>query len=236
MILRRGDGLLSALSLNLPRLGSHREMKASAEKRSALKIQKQPADFVFKGGKEEEARSTIGQKRRGPKMKHLSTLGQDIEGLRNLQGLCTERLKELGVGASRAQKNKTRHFPTTPGKKAAVSGTPCKSKAVFGKPLRDLGPSSVIFDGEDIRVPHFLVAILNYLREHIETDGLFRKAGSTGRQRNLRLSIEEAETFFLSDGEKETTSPLDVGALLKLWLRELPEPLIPTRFHETFVK
>ena len=102
--------------------------------------------------------------------------------------------------------------------------------------LRDLAPSSIILDSEDVRVPHFLVAILNYLRENIETDGLFRKAGSAGRQRTLRIDIEEAETFFIQESDKDCISPLDVGSLLKQWLRELPEPLIPTRFHDTFLK
>ena len=37
--------------------------------------------------------------------------------------------------------------PTTPGKKS-ISGTPLKSSTVFGKPLRDLGPSSVLFETE----------------------------------------------------------------------------------------
>ena len=31
-------------------------------------------------------------------------------------------------------------------------------------------------------------------------------------------------------------SAIDVGSLLKQWLRELPEPLIPQEFHETFLK
>ena len=38
-----------------------------------------------------------------------------------------------------------------------------------------------------------------------------------------------------SDGEN-VPSALDVGSLLKQWLRELPEPLIPHKFHETFLK
>jgi hypothetical protein len=86
-----------------------------------------------------------------------------------------------------------------------------------------------------LTVPHFLVAILAYLRSHLDTDGLFRKAGSAGRQRSLRVEIEEAETFFVSQAEN-AISPLDVGSLLKQWLRELPEPLLPTRFHDSFLK
>lgn len=173
-------------------------------------------------------------------MKHCSSLSNDPESLRGLHGLSRERLKELGVAASRTSKSKTRHFPATPGRKSAQAQTPSSKQNVFGRPLRDLAPSSLVINsGEaqaDLQVPHFLVAILKFLRGHLETDGLFRKAGSAGRQRNLRVEIEEAETFFVDTSQNETVSALDVGSLLKQWLRELPEPLIPIRFHETFLK
>ena len=180
-------------------------------------------------------------------MKHGSSLSNDAESLRGLHGLCRERLKELGISSSRQnQKSKTRHFASTPGKKAMNPSikTPSKSakQSVFGRPLRDLPPSSVIISQEiQLQVPHFLVAILNYLRENLKTEGLFRKAGSAGRQRVLRAEIEEAETFFIDKAKEESKednflSALDVASLLKQWLRELPEPLIPQRFHETFLK
>ena len=168
-------------------------------------------------------------------MKNCSNLATDPDSLRGLHGLARERLKELGISVSRPQKSKLRAFPATPGKSKPAS----KPQNVFGRPLRDLAPSSVILEdnSEQLLVPHFLVAILNWLRERLETDGLFRKAGSAGRQRGLRVEIEEAETFFVGeDTEELTVSALDIGSLLKQWLRELPEPLIPTRFQDTFLK
>lgn len=171
-------------------------------------------------------------------MKNCSNLATDPDSLRSLHGLARERLKELGISVSRHQKSKLRHFPATPGRKTA-SNTPKTPQNVFGRPLRDLAPSSVILDenSEQLLVPHFLVAILNWLRGRLETDGLFRKAGSAGRQRGLRAEIEEAETFFVEeDNEEVTVSALDIGSLLKQWLRELPEPLIPLRFQDTYLK
>lgn len=175
-------------------------------------------------------------------MKHSSSFSNDAELLRGLHGLCRERLKELNVGLSRPQKSRARHFPATPGKKSSsAASAPAASgkQNVFGRPLRDLPPSTMILEEEqpiDLQVPHFLVAVLKYLREKLDTDGIFRKAGSACRQRNMRVEIEEAETFFMDAEKEETVSPLDVASLLKQWLRELPEPLIPYRFHDTFLK
>ena len=175
-------------------------------------------------------------------MKHSSSLCNDPESLRGLHGLCRERLKELGITSSRQQKSKTRHFPSTPGKKSTNPNakTPSKSakQSVFGRPLRDLPPTSVIIGQEiQLQVPHFLAAILNFLRDHLNTDGLFRKAGSAGRQKVLRANVEEVETFFVDKSNlDDIPSALDVGSLMKQWLRELPEPLIPQRFRETFLK
>ena len=42
-------------------------------------------------------------------------------------------------------------------------------------------------------------------------------------------------SYLASDCEN-VPSALDVGSLLKQWLRELPEPLIPQEFHETFLE
>ena len=106
------------------------------------------------------------------------------------------------------------------------------SHTVFGKAIEDLKPACCIFTVEDgageeiiVKTPNFLVSILKFLRDHLETEGLFRKAGSTGQTKALRLDVHELETFFIDDFDDNT--PHDVGNLLKQWLRELPEPLIP---------
>ena len=89
----------------------------------------------------------------------------------------------------------------------------------------------------DVLTLKFPILLASRGRGRLETDGLFRKAGSAGRQRGLRAEIEEAETFFVEeDNEEVTVSALDIGSLLKQWLRELPEPLIPLRFQDTYLK
>ena len=84
-------------------------------------------------------------------------------------------------------------------------------------------------------VPKFLVTICQWLRneDYLETEGIFRKSGSAVRQRNLRTSMETSENWseLLSDA-----SVLDVSSLLKQWLRELPEPLVPAIFQKLLLE
>ena len=96
------------------------------------------------------------------------------------------------------------------------------------------------FDSFELTAPHFLSSILSHLSQPdcIKTDGLFRKAGSSARQKKLREEIEVAETFD-NTANKDldlSLSALDCGSILKKWLTELPEPLIPTRLHDVFLK
>ncbi len=55
-------------------------------------------------------------------------------------------------------------------------------------------------------------------------EGLFRKSGSAARQRSLRAELEATENWRSSLAD---ASPLDVAAVVKQWMRELPEPLLP---------
>ena len=98
------------------------------------------------------------------------------------------------------QKLKSEQFQTTPNKNASK---PKPKQNVFGIDLKDLLPSVVIIDPENqLQVPHFLEATLNYLQDHLDTEGLFRKAGSKRNQRILRNEIEEAESFCIDTSDQ----------------------------------
>ena len=88
-------------------------------------------------------------------------------------------------------------------------------------------------------MPTYIVHTNHAFRKNIETEGLFRKDGSQFRMKALKHEIEELETFVIENrdeaaSEEETT--LDAASLLKFWLRELPEPLIPARFHQPLLE
>ena len=88
-------------------------------------------------------------------------------------------------------------------------------------------------------MPTYIIHTNHAFRKNIETEGLFRKDGSQFRMKALKHEIEELETFVIENrdeaaSEEETT--LDAASLLKFWLRELPEPLIPARFHQPLLE
>jgi len=174
---------------------------------------------------------------------HCCEFAEDLQKFQNLRTHCRDRLKDLGVTINRTRSKSLQSllvFSRSLNKKSSRRPSLQSSHTVFGKAIEDLKPACCIFTVEDssreviVKAPNFLVSILKFLRDHLETEGLFRKAGSTGQTRALRLDVHELETFFIDDFDDNT--PHDVGNLLKQWLRELPEPLIPIMFHDTFLK
>jgi hypothetical protein len=93
-----------------------------------------------------------------------------------------------------------------------------------------------------ILVPKFLAVVCSRLSLHLGQEGIFRKSGSSFRQRQLRESLESASpeswADIVDEGEEcgAVVSALDLAGILKQWLRELPEPLIPKKFQTVFIE
>nr|XP_034973356.1 uncharacterized protein LOC118086158 [Zootoca vivipara] len=96
------------------------------------------------------------------------------------------------------------------------STLPPPSGGLFGVPLHLL-PLSEHVEG----VPQFLVDACELLRPHLYVEGLFRKCGSMTRIKALKARLEAGEHCLAM------ALPCDVATLVKQFLRELPEPLIP---------
>jgi hypothetical protein len=90
-------------------------------------------------------------------MRPCSDFASDVEAQQSLHGLVRERLRDFGVVLKAP---KRRVFPVTPMRH------PSASKKVFGKALRDLALNSVVLEGSEVIVPHFLSSIIDYLRRH----------------------------------------------------------------------
>lgn len=81
-----------------------------------------------------------------------------------------------------------------------------------------------------VHVPLFVVQSCQAILKNVHTEGLFRKAGSACRQREIRRQLEKGE------GVKPSFDVVDLANILKQFLRELPEPLIPYQLHEILLK
>ncbi|OXU29248.1 hypothetical protein TSAR_007484 [Trichomalopsis sarcophagae] len=104
-------------------------------------------------------------------------------------------------------------------------------KKVFKTPLSYL-PLDVVnlSSGAIIHVPVFVSQAAVFLLKNANQEGLFRKAGSQLRQREIIARLDNGGTL----GEKNNA--IDVANCLKSFFRFLPEPLIPFIYHELFVR
>lgn len=104
---------------------------------------------------------------------------------------------------------------------------------LFGVPLTYLRKDFVHLPQvkDTICIPEFIVEICNYIEEKITVEGLFRKAGSTARQKEIRALLDSGKEIDLTSHHV-----IDIANILKVFLRELPEPLIPYKFHDTFLR
>ncbi|XP_017790796.1 PREDICTED: uncharacterized protein LOC108572961 [Habropoda laboriosa] len=104
------------------------------------------------------------------------------------------------------------------------------SKKVFKTPLL-YQPLDVVnlSSGAIVHVPVFVSQASTFLEKCITQEGLFRKAGSQLRQKELIARLDSGGTL----GEKHHA--VDVANCLKTFFRDLPEPLIPYIYHDLFV-
>ncbi|GFO32300.1 rho GTPase-activating protein 11a [Plakobranchus ocellatus] len=78
-------------------------------------------------------------------------------------------------------------------------------------------------------IDKFLISTSEFVLNHSESEGIFRKSGSVGRQRELKVAVEDGKPL-------DEANINDVTSLIKQFFRELPEPLIITLYHDAFIK
>ena len=112
-----------------------------------------------------------------------------------------------------------------------------KKKGVFGIPLDALvereGVESTYGVGPGaLRVPSVVDDTISAMRQmDMSVEGVFRKNGNIRGLRDLSEKIDQKEVEV--DLSKE--SPVQVAALLKKFLRELPDPLLTYKLYRLFV-
>ncbi|XP_038055442.1 rho GTPase-activating protein 6-like [Patiria miniata] len=85
---------------------------------------------------------------------------------------------------------------------------------------------------QEPKVPQVVKACFNHLEKRaLHILGIFRVGGSKKRTRQLREDLDTGQEVILNDNH----NPHDVGALLKEFFRDLPEPLLTRELYPAFV-
>lgn len=141
----------------------------------------------------------------------------DVNKQEEIRTIATVELKSLGV--------KYRY------KKHRQHAQDTKSRKAFKTPLHSLPTRTVTLEsGQQLPIPKMIQNLCSFVLTKVETEGLFRKGGSKSRQNEIKLSLDAGCS--LGDEHHE----VDVASVLKTFFRELPEPLIPSPYHDLFLK
>ncbi|XP_066497249.1 rho GTPase-activating protein 15 [Hoplias malabaricus] len=88
---------------------------------------------------------------------------------------------------------------------------------------------------EGTTVPKFVrMCVEEVEKRGLEADGIYRVSGNLSTIQKLRFIVDQEEELNLGDSQWEDIHVI-TGAL-KLFFRELPEPLFPFRFFDSFVE
>lgn len=102
------------------------------------------------------------------------------------------------------------------------------SKCVFGIALQKLLRRA---DQQNDGVPTIARDTLVALASYINEEGLFRKSGSATVVANLKAAYDSGQRPDLA----QISDPHAIAGVLKLWLRELPEPLLTYELFQPFL-
>ncbi|WVR09101.1 hypothetical protein IAU60_006163 [Kwoniella sp. DSM 27419] len=111
-----------------------------------------------------------------------------------------------------------------------------KKKGVFGVPIEILvdrtgSDSSQGASNAQLRVPEIIEDIISTMRQmDMAVEGIFRKNGNIRKLQQLCDALDkDSNTVNLSD-----ENAIQLAALLKRFLREMPDPLLTFRLHKLF--
>lgn len=146
-----------------------------------------------------------------------------VSNKEKVQQAVTNNLRTLGV------KPRLKRNITKTSEKDTVRND--KFKKVFNVLLSQQPTDPVkLSTGTLLHVPTFVRQAVQYLDNHLNQEGLFRKAGSNTRLKELVSRLDNGIEL------DDKSQPIDVANCLKKYFRDLPEPLIPYSYHDLFVR
>ncbi|XP_048406392.1 rho GTPase-activating protein 40 isoform X2 [Stegostoma tigrinum] len=103
---------------------------------------------------------------------------------------------------------------------------------IFGVPLTHLIENDQKID-PNTKVPLFLKELLSWLEENgLETEGMLRISGSVARIKNLQKELDA--NFYHKCFDWKNVHQNDLAGLLKMFIRELPCPLLTAEYVTAF--
>ncbi|XP_065051161.1 protein FAM13B-like isoform X1 [Rhopilema esculentum] len=133
------------------------------------------------------------------------------------------------IPASESAYAKMKKIISSPRGKRRTSTAGSTNSKIFGVPLDDI----VQRDSNDSGVPAVVQKMCQFILDNgIITEGIFRVNG------NMK-TVEKLKTQFDKNGDadlEETNDVMAVASLLKMFLRELPDSVIPYDMQPSFIK
>ncbi|XP_046627045.1 uncharacterized protein LOC124308401 isoform X1 [Neodiprion virginianus] len=124
-------------------------------------------------------------------------------------------------------------------KKQAAASSSAKPDSGGGQSLKTVFKTSLahlpldvvkLSSGAIVHVPQFVTQACSYIEKYASQEGIFRKAGSHLRQKEIIARLDGGSTL----GEKYQV--VDVANVLKTFFRDLPDPLIPRIYQDVFLR
>lgn len=135
--------------------------------------------------------------------------------INKLQNVIIQEMKNIGI-KYRSKKSSIKHLQNC--------------TLVFGAQLGSVALCTVQCCGNYLQIPVILSELCSLLRANVHVEGLFRKAGSQARQREIKRQLELGR---IMDGHHH---PVDLASIMKLYLRALPEPIINHEVQEVLLR
>eukprot|EP01090_Pellita_catalonica_P021470 TRINITY_DN8047_c0_g1_i2.p1 TRINITY_DN8047_c0_g1~~TRINITY_DN8047_c0_g1_i2.p1 ORF type:complete len:406 (-),score=59.27 TRINITY_DN8047_c0_g1_i2:8-1195(-) len=109
-----------------------------------------------------------------------------------------------------------------------------RRKKVFGIPLKELIDNEIELNcGKLVDIPWIVRNSIEFLLANsTEAEGLFRLSGSAKEIERLSGLIDDGERFEWKLGEHDDHV---VAGVFKLWIRELPEPIMTNEFYAEWI-
>ncbi|KAH6910044.1 GTPase activating protein [Coprinopsis sp. MPI-PUGE-AT-0042] len=111
-----------------------------------------------------------------------------------------------------------------------ISGLQDKGKPTFGV---DLAEQMV---RDNVEVPPMIVKCCEAIEKHgIRSQGIYRVSGMSSKVANLKQRLDKDLESVDLDAPEWSGDINTVASVLKMWLRELPDPLLTFNLHQGFI-